>query len=607
MKESNFIKNNTDKWQTLEDHINTKDQDPDKLSKSFIQITDDLSFSRTYYKHRSIRLYLNSLSKKLFSGIYRQRGLKWKAVADFWKEELPLISYHSRKEYLVSLVVFLLAVLVGVFSTIQEPEFTRQILGDRYVDMTLRNIEKGDPAAVYKDSDAVGMAIRIGANNLKVTVLTYASGLFAALGCIFVLIGNGVMLGTFQTMFYNEGVLGESFLAIWQHGAVEISSIVIAGGAGLVLGKGLIFPGTYSRGQALRIGALRSVKILMGLIPLIVFAAIVESFITRLTDVPDILRALSIAISFGFMYFYFVWYPKKVYVSLGEEADRAEEIPYREEKPPRLGDLLTAGECLSETIRWASSRIGKVLAGILPAAIAGAVLVQVFGDDSVMLMDIKGDPIGLFSPLQVNIPATVRASVIFLLVASALWSYCRTLSSLRNGAPFFKEFLRVSPFAVTLALPFFLPHVSLSWLLFGLQFFSVSIIVAHILRKQKGEAFKLAFRLVRSNIGKILGALTLVGIINLLLYMLITTPAFGLQAYLFGYLISDDFAYKAQLTAGLMHAIKFMVVGLGIYLALSQNLFCYHSIKERYTSCDLLRRLEGLGTRKSYRGIAREN
>src|SRR5690606_15344093 len=97
---------------------------------------------------------------------------------------------------------------------------------------------------------------------------------------------NGVMLGSFQYFFHQRGLLMESALTIWIHGTLEITAIVIAGGAGIVMGNSILFPGTYSRTESLMRGARRGVKIVLGMIPIFLVAAFLESFVTRLTDMP---------------------------------------------------------------------------------------------------------------------------------------------------------------------------------------------------------------------------------------------------------------------------------------------------------------------------------
>jgi len=309
MKETNFIKQNREKWERLEKAIDNPREKADELSDLFIQITDDLSYSRTFYPNRSIRAYLNWLAQRLFFKIYRAKKLKKNSFFNFWTDELPQIMYESRREVLLAFSVFTLSMLVGAFSQHMDPDFANIILGHGYVDETIKNIENGDPLAIYKSSGPFGMSIGIIANNLYVALLCFLLGVFASIGSIGMLVSNGIMVGVFQYFFYERGLLGESFLTIWTHGALEISAIVLAGAAGIVAGKGLLFPGTYHRLKAFQVSAQRGLKIYLGIVPVLIVAGFIEGFITRMTDTPDFTRLLFIISCFAVMIGYFVIYP----------------------------------------------------------------------------------------------------------------------------------------------------------------------------------------------------------------------------------------------------------------------------------------------------------
>jgi uncharacterized membrane protein SpoIIM required for sporulation len=309
MKETRFIAQNKEKWLDSENLLKESDKDPEKLSNLFTQVVDDLSYSRTYYQNRSVRVYLNQVAREYFSIIYGSHKEKKNRFKMFWLDELPQIIIYSRRQLLISLLVFLLAAAVGVFSSIEDPEFTGTILGSSYVEMTKENIEKGDPMAVYKKGHQVDMFLGITLNNLMVAFRTYVFGVFLSIGTLAILLYNGIMVGCFQYFFVERGLLAESALTIWLHGTLEISSIILAGGAGLTLGTGLIFPGTYSRLQAFQLSAMRSLKLMLGISPIFVVAGIIESFLTRYTDVPDILRLFLIVLSATFIIGYFVVFP----------------------------------------------------------------------------------------------------------------------------------------------------------------------------------------------------------------------------------------------------------------------------------------------------------
>jgi uncharacterized membrane protein SpoIIM required for sporulation len=309
MKETRFIAQNKEKWLESENLLNAPVRDPEKLSNLFTQVVDDLSYSRTYYPNRSVRVYLNKVAREYFSIIYSHQKEKRNRFKTFWLDELPQIVIYCRRQLLISLIVFLLALAIGIFSAIKDPHFASSILGESYVAMTKANIEKGDPMAVYKEGHQVNMFLDITTNNLLVAFRTYVFGIFFSIGTLALLFYNGIMVGCFQFFFIERGLFLESALTIWLHGTLEISSIILAGGAGLTLGSGLLFPGTYSRLQAFQISAMRSLKLMLGITPVFILAAIIESFLTRYTDVPDFVKALLILLSAVFIIGYFGVYP----------------------------------------------------------------------------------------------------------------------------------------------------------------------------------------------------------------------------------------------------------------------------------------------------------
>ena len=113
------------------------------------------------------------------------------------------------------------------------------------------------------------------------------------------------MIGCFDTFFYQHGLLGESLLATMLHGTLELSAIIVAGAAGLAIGNGWLFPGTYSRIVSFQRGAKRGMKIIVGTIPIFILAGFIESFITRHTGLNDIVRLSIILLSLAFVVFYF--------------------------------------------------------------------------------------------------------------------------------------------------------------------------------------------------------------------------------------------------------------------------------------------------------------
>ncbi len=312
MRETDFIANNQEKWQRYERALEASEQDPELLRELYIHTTDDLSYSRTFYPNRSVRVYLNHLAQQTFLQISRGRKGEAGRFVSFWTDELPRVVHANRRPLLVSLLLFLLAMLIGVISYRIDNDFAATIMGEGYMAMTRDNIESGDPMAVYKEMSPFNMTLAITVNNIYVALLTFVSGALFAIGSVVQLLRNGIMLGVFQYFFYDQGIFQESFLTIWIHGALEISSIVIAGGAGLTMGMGLLFPGTLSRLASFKRSARAGLKIFLGTVPLFIIAGFLESYLTRHTELPDGIRLAFILLCFGFVYWYFVAYPRAV-------------------------------------------------------------------------------------------------------------------------------------------------------------------------------------------------------------------------------------------------------------------------------------------------------
>ncbi|RBQ07003.1 stage II sporulation protein M [Pedobacter miscanthi] len=310
MREALFVKQNSEKWQ----HYDSMQQaNPDEVANQFIEITNDLAYSKTFYPNSKTTAYLNGLASKLHQSVYKNKKEKSNRFISFWKTELPLIFLEHRKQVLYAFIFFLISCAIGALSAKYDDTFVRLIMGDGYVNMTNENIAKGDPFGVYKQDNPFMMFLQIGSNNIFVALYTFALGIIFSFGSIVSLFRNGIMLGSFQYFFFGRGLGFQSVLVIWIHGTLEISAIVLAGAAGLILGNSFLFPKTYTRMASLLKGAKDGLKIVIGLIPIFIVAAFFESFVTRHTEMPIWLSLLILLSSAAFIIWYVFIYPAKVY------------------------------------------------------------------------------------------------------------------------------------------------------------------------------------------------------------------------------------------------------------------------------------------------------
>ena len=318
MEEPAFIKRNLKKWKRFE-HISRDSKyyrptDPDELASGFIELTDDLAYARTFFPESNTTLYLNELAARMHARIYKNKRARSGRFMSFWRFELPLAMFQSFKPLALAFAIFVLGVGIGVFSTVKQSRFTRQIMGDQYVDKTIDNIESGDPMAVYSNGTELDMFLGITVNNIRVSFMAFAGGALLGLGTLVMLLYNGIMLGTFHTLLAKYGALETSLYTVYIHGTLEISAIILAGAAGFVLAGSILFPGTHTRGQSLLLGAKRAVKMVIGLVPVFVAAGFLESFATRFGDATLTrwgLLVICFAICFGLITFVFFLLERK--------------------------------------------------------------------------------------------------------------------------------------------------------------------------------------------------------------------------------------------------------------------------------------------------------
>ena len=318
-----------DKWSALEPLCKApQDYEPDVLAEAYQEITTDLAFAQTHFAEAPITTYLNDLSLALHVQVYRCHPGRWQQVAHYLAYDVPLSFYENRRSLFISLYVFVLGVLLGVASQQMDPEFARAVMGNFYVEMTLDNIAKGEPMAVYDSMVPTDTFLNITINNVCVSFLCYVAGLLTVFGTGLLLMRNAVMLGCFQTFFVQHDLGWESALAIWLHGTLEISMIVVAGAAGIVLGTGWLFPGTLTRMQAFRASAQSSLRMAMATVPILTVAAFIEGFFTRHTEWPDTLRLTVIVASLVFVVWYVVVWPRKLHRG-GAHYDWAKRLQHR--------------------------------------------------------------------------------------------------------------------------------------------------------------------------------------------------------------------------------------------------------------------------------------
>lgn len=320
MREALFIKKNKERWERIQSQPS---QDADEMAKDFTQLVDDLAYAKTFYPSGKVTQYINGQASKIYVGIYQNRKEESNRLINFWKYELPLTIRKYHGLVLFTFILFALFFCVGFFSSGHDPAFVRNVLGDSYVDMTESNIEKGNPLGVYQSGNALLAWIGIMINNIMVSFTYFVRGLSFGILTITSVVKEAITLGAFEYMFFSRGIGLQSAMGVLIHGLLEITAIIIACAAGLVMVKSFLFSGTNKRMDSLKRGVKDGVKIVVGLMPVFMIAAFFEGFVTRHYKMPVFVNAFILLVVLSFITWYFIIYPirlnRKLSVKLNEE------------------------------------------------------------------------------------------------------------------------------------------------------------------------------------------------------------------------------------------------------------------------------------------------
>lgn len=320
MREALFIKKNKDRW--LKDQHLPPD-DPDEMAASFTQLVDDLAYAKTFYPSGKVTQYINSQASRIYLDIYKNRKDDANRIWKFWRYDLPLTIRKHHGILFFSTLFFILFFVIGFFTASVDESVAADVLGPGYIEETHKNIAKGNPFGIYEGGNSLLTWLGIMVNNLIVALRMFASGLALGIPTLYSLAETGVMVGVFDQIFAAKGLGIDFWLVVFVHGTLEITAIILAGGAGIILGKGFLFPGTIRRIDAFKQSAKDGTKIMIGLLPVFAVAAFFEGFITRLYNDLSWLTTGVFSLSVIFVIWYFIIYPirlhKRLSVQLNEE------------------------------------------------------------------------------------------------------------------------------------------------------------------------------------------------------------------------------------------------------------------------------------------------
>ncbi len=240
------------------------------------QAAADLSAVRADEAARTLEAYLNRLVSRAHNHIYSGDRMNLSSVWNFLSRGYPRIFRRLLPYTTVALAIFLAGALLGTLLTVARPQFMHAMLGPQMIDKIEHHQMWTDSILTAKPQESS----RIMTNNIAVCFYTYAGGILAGLGTILLMFTNGMSIGVITTACTQHHMALSMWSFVAAHGALELPSIFISGGAGLRLASGLLFPGMLRRRDALALAGAESIRLLSGNIPMLIIAGILEAFLS---------------------------------------------------------------------------------------------------------------------------------------------------------------------------------------------------------------------------------------------------------------------------------------------------------------------------------------
>ena len=283
-----FIDERKTVWQRLEELLQLLDrmtlrklhrEEVKELGRIYRRTASDLAIARAESRDPRLVNYLNSLVIRAHGRIYRADGQGGKRIGRFFTHDFPQTFRRTWRYTAMAFAVFAIFTAIAFFGTRNDPEFSQFAGISPYFREVVIN-HRTHWWERLNEANQIG-STAIFTNNIRVTFYAFALGAIFGLGTLYVLASNGASFGAIIALTYRAGFGNDLLLGfVISHGVIELTCIFIAGGAGLLIGTALLMPGNLSRADALKSRGLDAVLLIIGCIPLLVVAGIIEGFIS---------------------------------------------------------------------------------------------------------------------------------------------------------------------------------------------------------------------------------------------------------------------------------------------------------------------------------------
>ncbi len=293
MRVDKFYESRQGDWKVLSDLLDRSQngvqqlapEELDSLGRLYRAATSDLALAQRDFPEHKVTRYLNQLVARAHALVYRGEPMAYNRLLRFATTGFPRAYREALPFIIVAALLFLLPAVAAAVSTAVNPPAARWLLPAEAQNL-IPMIERQELWIDIPMAERPYTSSFIMQNNIRVTILAFGGGILFGTLTLWAMAYNGLLLGALTGLTIHHNVGFELWTFVIGHGVIELSVIVIAGGAGLMLGWALIHPGMIRRQDALTIAARKAVRLLVGCVPLLMIAGTIEGFISPNETIP---------------------------------------------------------------------------------------------------------------------------------------------------------------------------------------------------------------------------------------------------------------------------------------------------------------------------------
>jgi uncharacterized membrane protein SpoIIM required for sporulation len=261
-----------------------------RLASLYRSVSGDLARAKTNQVGELIVRDLQTLTTRGYSQIYQgSRKQEWQAVGQFYAWGFPAAVQQSRGYITLATALFVFAGLVAWWLAWNDPEFMKIIVPPHLITQVR---DRGElwMGSIVGIEPLASSSIMI--NNIQVSLGAIAGGITGGLFTTYIMLFNGLLIGAIGTLVGQNKLAFPFWAFVFPHGSLELPAIFLAGGAGFLIARALLFPGSYRRADALKIYGTQAAQLVFGIVPMLVIAGIIEGFFSPSPYVPDSVKYL---------------------------------------------------------------------------------------------------------------------------------------------------------------------------------------------------------------------------------------------------------------------------------------------------------------------------